>query len=67
MKDTGIFFFWVAKKGLRDFFAYAKKSSDILGKTNSEVVIFWGMKYEPLSGSRVIKICEWGPWIQTLL
>ena len=26
-----------------------KKSSDFLGKTNSEVVIFLGMKYEPLS------------------
>ena len=36
MKDAGIFlgrekkqgYFWVAKKGLRDFFGYAKKSSD---------------------------------------
>ena len=24
-------FFWVAKKGLRNFFGYAKKSSDFLG------------------------------------
>ena len=42
MKDAGIFlgrrkkkkkegFFWVAKKGPRDFFGYAKKSSDFLG------------------------------------
>ena len=42
-------FFWVAKKGLRDFLGYAKKSSDFFGQTNSEVVIFWGIKYEPLS------------------
>ena len=43
MKDAGIFLgcekktegcFWVAKKGLRDFFAYAKK-----------VVIFWVGKF----------------------
>ena len=25
-------FFWVAKKGLRDSFGYAKKSSDFLGR-----------------------------------
>ena len=24
-------FFWVAKKGLRNFFGYAKKSSDFVG------------------------------------
>ena len=41
-------FFWVAKKGLRDIFAYAKKSNDFFGQTNSEVVIFLGIKYEPL-------------------
>ena len=41
MKDTGIFlgrekkteaFFWVAKKGLRDFWAYAKKVVIFLGR-----------------------------------
>ena len=37
MKDAGMQkktegFFWVAKKGLRDFFGYAKKSSDFLGR-----------------------------------
>ena len=41
MKDAGIFFgsrkkkteafFWVAKKGLRDFFGYANDSSDFFG------------------------------------
>ena len=40
MKDAGIFlgrgkkpegFFWVAKKELRDFSGYAKKSSDFFG------------------------------------
>ena len=77
MKDAGIFFglqkkkterfFWVAKKGLRDFLGYAKKSSDFFGQTNSEVVIFWGIKYEPLSDLPVIKICEWGPWVFTKL
>ena len=41
-------FFWVAKNGLRDFLGYAKKSSDFFGSTNSEVVIFLGLKYEPL-------------------
>ena len=58
IKDTEIFlgheknqrdFLGVAKKGLRDFFGYAKKSSDFFGYTNSEVVIFLGIKYEPLS------------------
>ena len=42
-------FFWVAKQGLRFFFGYAKKSSDFFGQTNSEVVNFLGIKYEPLS------------------
>ena len=40
IKDAGIFwgrekkegFFWVAKKGLRDFGGYAKKSSDFFGR-----------------------------------
>ena len=58
MEDARIFwgckvkqrdFFWVAIKGLRGFFWYAKKSSDFLGKTNSENVIFLGIKYKPLS------------------
>ena len=39
VKDAEIFlgrektdgFFWVAKKGLRDIFGYAKKSSDFFG------------------------------------
>ena len=26
-----------------------------------QVVIFWGIKYEPLSDLPIIKICEWGP------
>ena len=42
-------FFGVAKKELRDFLGYVTKSSDFFGKTNSEVVIFLGKKYEPLS------------------
>ena len=55
------------KKGLRDFLGYAKKSSDFFGWTNSEVVIFLSIKYEPLSDlppphPPVIKICGWGPW-----
>ena len=70
MKGTWIFlgreknerFFWVAKKGLRDIFGYARKSSDFYRQTNSEVVIFWGIKYEPQSDlPPVIKTCEWGP------
>ena len=50
MKDAEIFlgcekkktegFFWFAKKGLMDFFGYAKKSNDFFGQINSEVVIF---------------------------
>ena len=41
MIDAGIFlgsekkpkgFFWVAKKNLRDFFGYVKKSSDFMGR-----------------------------------
>ena len=55
-------FFWVAKKGVRDFLGYAKKTGDFFGQTNSEVVIFLGIKYEPLSDPPIIKICEWGPW-----
>ena len=55
--------FWVTKKNrgfflgcekgtLRDFFGYAKKSSDFFGSTtNFEVVIFLGIKYKPLSDS----------------
>ena len=55
--------FWVAKKGRRDIFGYAKKSSGFLGQTNSEVVIFWGIKYEPLlDPPPVIKIGKLGPW-----
>ena len=67
-------FFCVVKKGLRDFFGYAKKTSDFFGQTNSGVVIFLGIKYEPLpdpppppphTHTPVIKICEWGPWDMT--
>ena len=43
-----------------------KKVVIFFGLTNSEVVIFWGIKCEHLSDppppSPVIKICEWGPW-----
>ena len=78
MKDAGIFlgrkktkgFFGVAKKGLRDFLGYAKKSSDFNWQTNSEVVISLGIKYKPLSDTPpplVVKICEWGPWELSLL
>ena len=35
--------------------------SDFFGWKNSEVVIFLSIKYEPLSGTPIIKICEWGP------
>ena len=31
------------------FLGMLKKGSDFFGKTNSEVVIFWGIKYESLS------------------
>ena len=35
-----------------------------MSETNSEVGIFLGIKYEPLSDPPpVIKICEWGPWV----
>ena len=62
MKDAGIFwvtkktetFLEVAKKGLRDFWGYAIKRSDFLGSKNPEVVIFSGIKYEPLSDPPVI-------------
>ena len=45
MKDAGNFwvakktegFFWLQKKGLRDFGGYAKKSCNIFGQTNSEL------------------------------
>ena len=47
-ENTEGFFWGVAKKGLKDFFGYAKK-----------VVIFLGSVEPP---APVIKICEWGPW-----
>ena len=60
-------FFRVAKKGLRDFFGCVKKSSDFFGKTNSEVVIFLGIKYEPLSDppppSPSLEFVSGGPWL----
>ena len=40
-----------------------KKGKIFLGETNSEVGIFLGIKYEPLSDPPVIKICGWGPWV----
>ena len=33
-------------------------------ETNSEDGIFLGIKYEPLSDPSVIKIYEWGPWVE---
>ena len=62
--------FWgLRKKVLRDFFGYAKNSSDFIWQTNSEVVISLGIKYEPLSDppTLVVKICEWAPWELSLL
>ena len=82
MKDAGIFLgrvknkgiFGVAKKGLRDFLRYSKKSSDFYWQRNYEVVISLGIKYKPLSDSPpptptplVVKICEWDPWELSLL
>ena len=59
MKDAGIFlgrekktegFFGVAKKKNRGiFWGMLKKVVIFFGYTNSEVVIFLGIKYEPLS------------------
>ena len=67
-KKTG--YFCVAKKGIRDFLGYAKKSSVFWGgRQTSEVVIFLSIKYEPLSPPPplpVIKICEWAPGVSTL-
>ena len=40
-----------------------KKSSDFFGWTNSEVVIFLGIKYKPLSDPPV---CEWGPCVKLI-
>ena len=62
MKDAGILFgsrkknreifLGCEKKGLRDFFGYVKK-----------LVIFLGMKYEPLSDLPVIKILSGAPGV----
>ena len=49
MKVAGIFFgsrkkegfFGVEKKGLRDFFGYAKKGSDFLGRQILKLCFFW--------------------------
>ena len=38
MKDAGIFL--GCEKGIKEFFGFAKKSSDIFELTHSEVVIF---------------------------
>ena len=48
-------------KTLRDFFGYAKKSTDFFGQTNSEVGIFWGIKYEPLSDPPSLKYVSGAP------
>ena len=48
------------------FFWVAKKVGIFFGQTNSEVGIFWGIKYEPLLDPPIIKICEWGPWVCSL-
>ena len=70
MKEAGIFIgpektegiFWVAKKGLRGFFGYAKKKQWFFWVDKFwNFVIFLGIKYELLSDSHVIKICDWGP------
>ena len=53
MKDAGIF--WVAKKELRDFWGYAKKSSDLFGYK------IW-TSVNPPPPPLIIKICEWGTW-----
>ena len=63
-------YFGVAKKGLRDFWGYAKKSSNFNWQTNSEVVISLGIKYKPLSdppSPPPSLNCEWGPWELSLL
>ena len=67
--EVGMFYLsrrWIIKfanaKTLRDFFGYANKTRDFFGWTTSEVGIFWGIKYEPLSDPPVIKIILWvGP------
>ena len=44
---------------------YAKNVGIFLGQTNSEVGIFWDIKYEPLSDppppKKNIKISKWAP------
>ena len=58
-------FFGLWKKGQGIFLGMLKKVAIFFGQTNFEVVIFLGIKYEPLSDPPpppVIKICEWGPW-----
>ena len=59
-------FFWVAKKGPRDCFGYAKRSSDFFRYTNSEVVIFGGIKYEPLSNPPPPPTRHWNLWVGPL-
>ena len=56
---------WVVKKGLRDFFGYAKDSSEFFGLDKFWSCDFFGIKYEPLLDPPppIIKICEWGPWV----
>ena len=41
-----------------------KKSSDCFGKTNFEVVIFLGIKYEPLSDPPSLKFVSGAPGSQ---
>ena len=72
MKDVGIFLGREKKKPERDFFGLRKKDKGIfLGMLKKEViflgvVIFSGIKYEPLSDLPVIKICE-GPLLSLLI
>ena len=53
-KNPGVFV--GCEKGTKGYFwVYAKKSSDFFGYTDSEDMIFWGIKYEPLLDTPPLK------------
>ena len=53
----------LAFQKIKNKICWCKNTEGFFWVTNSEVEIFLGINYEPLSDpAPVIEICEWGPW-----
>ena len=65
MKHTGIFLGHKKNRGI--FLGCETRTKGFFGVCQKKVVIFLGIKYEPLLDlppppPPIIKVCEWGPW-----